>query len=193
MFKLALENRSTIHQIIRLQDLINTYLNSRGLTVEVFLDFKKALDMLWHKGLLIRLKILDINGKVFDFITNFLTDRTMQVRVEETLWKIYKLENGSPQGSILSPLLFLIMINDTPKELFDVESSLFADDSAIFKSGKNLTYISTIIQTNSNKISEWCDQWGFKISTDKPVCVVFTRKRIKLKNPLMINGKNNKI
>ena len=110
--------------------------------------------MLWHKGLLIRLKNLDINRTVFGFITNFLTDRTTQVRVEETLSKIDKLENGSPQGSILSPLLFLIMINDTPKELFDVEASLFADDSAIFKSGKNLTYISTIIQTNSYKISE---------------------------------------
>ena len=37
--------------------------------------------------------------------------------------------------------LFLIMINDMPKELLDVESSVIADDSAIFKSGKNLTHI----------------------------------------------------
>ena len=81
----------------------------------------------------------------------------MQVRVEETS-KISQLENESPQGSILSPLLFLIMINVMPKELFDVDSSLFADDSVKFKTGNNLTCASKIIQTNLNKIAEWCDQ-----------------------------------
>ena len=78
----------------------------------------------------------------------------MQVPVGETLSKIYKLENGSAQGSILPPLLFLIMINEMPKELFDVESSLFGNDSAILKSCKNLTYISNAIETNLNKIAE---------------------------------------
>ena len=68
----------------------------------------------------------------------------MQVPVGETLSKICKLENESPQGFILSPLLFLILINYMPRELFDVESSLFDDDSTIFKSGKNRTYISKI-------------------------------------------------
>ena len=43
-----------------------------------------------------------------------------------------------------------------------------------------------------NKIAKWYDQWGFKISTKKSVCVIFTRKCTKLKNPLMINGKTLK-
>ena len=53
--------------------------------------------MLSHKGLLIRLKQLYINGKVFGFIKSILTDRIMEVGVGETLSKIDKLENGSPK------------------------------------------------------------------------------------------------
>ena len=69
----------------------------------------------------------------------------MQVRVGETLSKLYELVNGSPQGSNISPLLILIMINDMPKGLVDVESSLYADDRSFFKSCKNLTCISRIM------------------------------------------------
>jgi len=69
------------------------------------------------------------------------------------------------------------MINDLPDSL-DVESSLFADDSCVFKSGKNLNYIRKCIQKNLEKISEWCDLWGFKISLEKNDCGgVFASKR----------------
>ena len=74
---------------------------------------------------------------MFKFISDFLTDRTIQVRVGDALSDIFRLENGTAQGSSISPLLFLIMINDLPDVLANVESSLFADDSAVFKSGKH--------------------------------------------------------
>jgi len=69
------------------------------------------------------------------------------------------------------PLLFLIMINDLPNFLQDVESSLFADDSCIFKSGKNLKHINKLLQNNLDRLSDWCDTWGFKISLEKTVAV----------------------
>ena len=58
------------------------------------------------------------------------------MRVGDTLSSVQRLESGTAQGSIISPLLFLIMINDLPDVLVNIESSLFADDSAVFKSGK---------------------------------------------------------
>ena len=51
---------------------------------------------------------------------------------------------------------------------------LFADDSAIYKSGKNLHYLQKVVQRNLDKIQKWCDKWGFRISTDKTVAVPFT-------------------
>jgi len=66
------------------------------------------------------------------------------------------------------------MVN--PDTLHDVETSLFAVDSCIFKSGKNLKHIVNSIQQNLLEISKWCDLWGFKINTSKTIAVVFTHR-----------------
>ena len=172
------KGRSTLDHITRLQDAINKYNNNKGYTVGVFIDFQSAFDMMWQTGLLVKLQNLGITGNVFTFIKNFLTDRTIQVKVGNALSRKYLLENGTAQGSIISPLLFLLMINDLPENLQDVESSLFADDSCVFKSGRNLNHIKKIIQENLKKISDWCNLWGFKISLDKTVAVVFTHRKV---------------
>jgi len=132
---------------------------TKGFTVGVFIDFQSAFDMMWQNGLLIKLKKLGITGNVFSFIKNFLTDRTLQVKVGSALSQKYLIENGTAQGSIISPLLFLIMINDLPDYLQGVESSLFANDSCIFISGKNLDTITKSVQENLNKIADWCNLW----------------------------------
>jgi len=62
--------------------------------------------------------------------------------------------------------------------LHDVESALFADDGYIFQSDKNLSHITKSVQDNLNKVSEWCDAWGFKISLKKTVAVVFTHRKV---------------
>jgi len=90
----------------------------------------------------------------------------------------YILENCAAQGSIISPLLFIIMINDLPDSLHDVESSLLADDSCIFKSDRNLKHIIKYIQDNLNRIAEWCNLWGFKISLDQTVAVFFSHRAL---------------
>jgi len=186
------KGRSTIDHIIRLQDSINKYNNNKGYTVGVFIDFQSAFDMMWRSGLLMKLKGLGICGNVFSFIKNFLTDRSLQVKIDNTLSQKYTLDNGTAQGSIISPLLFLIMINDLPNSLQDVESSLFADDSCIFKSGKNLKHITKSIQKNLDKISSWCDLWGIKMSLDKTVAVVFSHRQ-NLDIELTINNQPLKI
>jgi len=119
-----------------------------------------------HKGLLRKLSGMGINGNAFANIEQFLTNRTMQVRVGSELSVTHSLENGTLQGLIISPLLFL-MINDLPNDITETESTLFADDSCLFKSGRNLDFILRKMQTSLNKLVEWCDLKGFKISMEK--------------------------
>ena len=169
--------KGTTDQIIKLHDQIHRYINNKGYTVGVFLDFEKAYDMLWRKGLMTKIKKLGINGNMFAFIKDFITERTFQVQVGDHRSKIMTLDNGTPQGSVISPLLFLIMINDMRDVTTGVHLSLFADDSATYKSGKNLRAIMNEIQTTIGRIQDWCQKWGFKISTQKSCTVIFSRKR----------------
>jgi ribonuclease HI len=74
-----------------------------------------------------------------------------------------------------------------------VELSLFADDSAAYKSGRNLSQLINDIQKALDFISNWCDDWGLRISLTKTNIVIFTH-RIKYKTkPIIINGNEIKI
>ena len=168
------KHRCTTDHILKLQDEINKNIHFKKHTLAVFIDFKSAFDMLWCKGLLVKLNSYGIVGNIYNYIENFLSDRTMQVRIDQAYSSVHHLENGTAQGSIISPLLFLIMINDLPNSLFNVEASLFADDSCIYKSGKNLPALVECIQQNLINLQTWCDRWGFNISLEKTTAVLFT-------------------
>jgi ribonuclease HI len=171
------KNKSTLDQIMRLQSDIQNSINSKEYTVGVFLDFSKAYDMLWKDGLLFKLKKLGISGHMYKYINDFLSDRSFQVKVGNSLSNRLSLENGTPQGSVISPLLFLIMINDFPAPAEKSKTAIFADDSSIWKSGRDLDAITRSLQKNLNKIQAWCNQWGFILSKEKTIAVIFTHKK----------------
>ncbi|VDI32154.1 Hypothetical predicted protein [Mytilus galloprovincialis] len=88
--------------------------------------------------------------------------------------KIMEKMNGTPQGSCISPTLFNIMVNDISNNLKYCAMSQFADDSAIWLSGKSNKYLQKRIQEDIDTISTWCDKWGFLISQTKTVAMIFT-------------------
>ena len=159
----------------------------------IFVDFEKAFDMVWRNGLLIKLKKLGINGKMFSWIADFFTDRTIQVRVGSSLSNVYILENGTSQGSMISPAMFIGMIDDLPSSLHNTDTSLFADDSTLFKAGRNIKHLQRAVQIDLNALQEWCDAWGFKISAEKLVAILFTRSSDKPAIQLEIDGKRVKV
>lgn len=146
--------------------------------VAVFLDIEKAYDMLWREGLLIALYDAGIRGRMFNWIRNFLSNRTIQVKVGSELSEELEIENGTPQGSVISPVLFNILVNGMFSRVGkEIRYSLFADDGALWKRGRNLSYIFDQIQTALKKVVEWANDWGFKLSTEKTKYMVFGYKR----------------
>ncbi len=90
---------------------------------------EKAYDMIWKEGLMIKLDMMGITGIIYNWIKDFLADRFIQVRIGKVLSGRYMVENGIPQGSIISPILFSIMIKDVFSQVQgDIVRSLFADD-----------------------------------------------------------------
>ena len=102
----------------------------------------------------------------------------------------FSSEYGTPQGSSLSPLLFLIMVNDFPKLSQFTSDAFFADDCTIWRSGKNINHIVFHLQKDLDCISDWCKKWGFRMNTDKTMGIVFTNKKIDL-NSIRIKIDNN--
>ena len=82
--------------------------------------------MLWKEGLLFKLFQLGITDKLFNWIQNFLQNKKIQIKINESFSQISNIDNGTPQGSSLSPILFLIMINNLKLSNFDVKISILA-------------------------------------------------------------------
>ena len=110
---------------------------------------------------------IGVRGKLLNWISSFLTDRTAKVKINTTFSTSFKIYSGVPQGSILGPILFLIYINDLtfyiPK---NVSKCLFADDLKIFQVFKNSENTNSL-QNALNIISQWSSDWALEISTQK--------------------------
>ena len=146
----------------------------------MFLDIEKAYDMLWKEGLAIKLYDAGIRGRLLNWIQDLLKNRIIQVRVGEALSEGTTIDNGTPQGSVISPVLFNVMINDIFQDVGPgFGMSLFADDGAVWKRGRDIKHVSKRMQGALNKITEWGNRWGFKISVEKTKYVVFGNKRDK--------------
>ncbi len=109
--------RNTMDPAVCLEHEIRKAQINRESVVAVFFDIEKAYDMMWREGLLIKLCKLGIKGQMYRWINNFLSGRAIKVRIGNSYSEKFVIENGTPQGSIVSPLLFSIMINDVFEDL----------------------------------------------------------------------------
>ncbi|XP_044596671.1 uncharacterized protein LOC123273332 [Cotesia glomerata] len=120
------------------------------------LDIEKAYEMAWAHRILRILEKKNIRGNMLAYIKNFLTDRRIQVRVDHTLSESRIVENGFPQGAVLSVILFLIDINDVIDHISSpVKGNLFADDLIVHCRGKNLNHTSHLVQKTLDSLQKW--------------------------------------
>ncbi|GFY21796.1 putative RNA-directed DNA polymerase from transposon X-element [Trichonephila clavipes] len=90
-------------------------------TVAVFLDLSKAFDRVWRNKLIIKLfNTFGIRDRALSWIFDFLKDREIRVRFRDSLSKTFRLSQGVPQGSVLSPLLFPYTLRALRKSSLEV-------------------------------------------------------------------------
>lgn len=184
------KHRSCLDNASRLFCEAKKSLNSKSHTIAIFLDLQRAFDLVWIEGLLMKLLTYNINGNMAKFIKNFLTQRSSYVKIGNSYSEPFSPANGIPQGSVLSPILFKIFINDFPSINPSSFTSLFADDSSIWRSGSSILEIGSVLQYDLNKIEDWCRSWGVSINAAKTTAIIFTRKRRVSYPDLCINNES---
>ena len=117
----------------------------------IYLDFSKAFDKVDHGIVPHKLRDLGITGNLSVRFHQFLSDRTQFVQLPGGVSKDSPVLSGVPQGTVLGPLLFIIMISDIYKLILSSKIISFADDTRVYT---NITQIenSDSLQTDLNYI-----------------------------------------
>ena len=138
----------------------------------IFVDLQKAFDSVWHNGLLYKLHKLGIRGNFLKVLCNFLTGRHISLKVNNYTLSSNICTIGVPQGSVLSPLLFNIYINDM---LENIEGTAlqYADDMSIIVTAKDNAHLLQSCQSNCDKLSTWLKCWRLKANCSKTDFLLF--------------------
>ena len=111
-------------------------------------------------------------------LSDFLVGRVIQVKIEGFLSpKVYP-KAGVPQGSNLSPLLFLIYVNHMPNpNHHQTNKSQFADDAGQWAVSKNNDLAAEYLQSDLDKLARWCAKWRIKLNPEKTKVIIFSKSR----------------
>ena len=151
-------------------------------TIVVFLDLSKAFDTLEHEVLLEKLSKYGIRGVSLNWYKSYLTNRQLRVKclISSTQKQEYSdyshVEYGTPQGSCLGPLLFLVFINDLHRNLNHCNDIQFADDTTIYKGYRSMRYLKWCIEMDLNNISDWFRANKLTLNISKSVYMIFSKK-----------------
>ena len=156
---------------------ITKNIEEKKYTLGIFLDLSKAFDTLSHDLLLEKLERYGVRGVVKEWFRSYLVGRKLRVKCNTTSGlyysEYYDVEYGTPQGSCLGPLLFLIFNNDIHRHLTLLKCILFADDTTLFKGHSNLRYLKWCVESELLDIEDWFRANGLTLNLSKTECVLF--------------------
>jgi len=160
------QGRSTSNQVCALTTFTENGFQQGLKTGAVFVDVTAAFDTVWHTGLLSKVSNVLPRWAV-DMVALFLQNRRFRVHMGDQVSAWRGQSNGLPQGSILSPTLFNLYIDDLPET--ESRKFIYTDDIQ----ARSFVDLEKGLNPDMAKLSEFCDKWRLTPSVTKTVSSVF--------------------
>ena len=174
------KKHSTEQAVLELTENLKQSIDQKELTCGIFLDFTKAFDTVDHNILLLKLEKFGIRGHPLKWFTSYLKNRMQYVKIGNTTSDLNSVSCGVPQGSTLGPVLFLLYINDLPQTSNKLLFRMFADDTNIFYSHKDIKVVEDVVRTELGYVFDYCAVNKLTLNLKKTHFIIFksTRKKI---------------
>lgn len=169
------KEHSTIEQVHRLVEIINQTFEEKSYCSAAFLDVSQAFDKVWHEGLLFKIKRL-LPHTLYGIIESYIQERYFQIKFDNEISELHKIQSGVPQGSVLGPTLYLLFTADLPTNEHTTLAT-FADDKAILSKHSDPNIATNQLQQHLIQINRWTRKWRITINETKSAHIVFTKCR----------------
>ena len=169
------KGHSTSDAIMTLAGEVLNSWNEGLKTLAIFIDLKKAFDTVSHNLVLDKLEYLGIRGSLLKWYCSYLTKRQQYTVVNDISSEKKELQVGVPQGSLLGVLLFQLLINDLKSSLKYSIAILYADDTTIMLSGRNLKFLKVKFQHDLDSLSVWLKANRLSLNANKTKVMYFSR------------------
>lgn len=169
--------RSTSDAVMEFTGKVLNGFEQNEITIATFIDLSKAFDTIDHEVMLKKLQYYGVRGKVLQWFKSYLKDRKIFVDYSKTRSELRNIDIGVPQGSVLGPILFIIYTNDLPRALTRGSSIMFADDTTIYYTDKDVEAIKTVISQDLSSLSTWLRLNKLFLNVGKTNFVVFRKRR----------------
>ena len=181
------KNFSTDLALLQIYDKITNAIAQKEHVIGIFCDLSKAFDTLNHDILLSKLNHYGIRGQSLSWFRDYLNNRRQYVTFNHHDSDSLLVRCAVTQGSILGPLLFLLYVNDIIKTSSTLSFVLFADDTNIFYSHKDINSLNNIINREINKVSNWFKANKLSLNTKKTHFMYFRHHSHNINTPIYIN------
>ena len=177
-------SHSTEHAILLLVNQLCQSFDESKFTLGIFIDLSKAFDTVDHKILTKKLELYGIKDCNLRRFESYLSNRKQFITYGDKQTNIETITCGVPQGSILGPLLFLIFVNDLQAKYLD--PIMFADDTNLFCSHKNIKTLFQIVNSELKLVTEWFLANKLSLDVKKTKYVLFHKVTICDSLPLQL-------
>ena len=184
--------RSTVTALLPLATKIATGFNARKpakRTGLLSIDLSKAFDVVERDKLLSKINGTDLHPNLKRWLAAYLRDRRVRVIYQGSVSSWRKSKLGFPQGSRISPILFIFYEAD--KQVVAAElSEAYADDGHVAESSSDVDEIATALNAAADEISAWASLNGMSVSAPKSTVTLFTSwtKQVNHQLPVTMDG-----